>query len=1064
MQLRVSNAKDVYSSRLIAEFDSSDGSDYYAHPSRHVDLVVLNSGVSPSYAFIPMPLRGWGPGQWDEQAPTVALQRGGPAGALKMRTKCRIYTEYNLGSSKYKVPVMNAWVVKHSHQGGEDSVITEVWDAKWILSKYTMTGRLCWDPSTDVVYWDFDKPKVYNALGYPDCLDHPTLGPVFAPCHRFGFRNDFDTGDASSSSTIEDNTEPEPGKARNRARSWRCKDALQDNQRTHSAEGVHPPFPVDIGNMKLPDDIIWKPSIGSLIGDDRPLKGFGVEGMSVLDGIQAILRKAGAYDLYIQPQGNNSIVTVVDMYPKSFSGVLLQTPEYGAAHVGVAVNSATIVKRWKVDESFINGFDNVAIKGDTPRVERMVSTYSVSAGSGADNPGGDSAPGCLYLEPAWSAADELAFKIYIDRYNADGNTGAQAFESACKRWPLVYCAYRIKRGADIWKNTKWAGIKQGGFSALEPFQCTGYQQDSANPRNWTPREIVVEYLQRFDDDYDQDNDPALNGATPNPEDIWHEAGRFDNLTLSADGTMVILSGLRGPPAFANGSYTWVSRITHTPGDPTVGHPKNGKYFGQEMRKRHIRIQLAIRGQHPLVSIAGKGGTKADDPNRIYDRVASNMEFTWLVPSEEGDYVELLRSEDSRPIGEANISEINDGGGKTAFPAKCTEGNELFTDRINNETGRQPNHARARLKDVKRVDISATLEIEALAACHTPGTSMTLEGADTLPVYGVIKTVILRSNPRSDEEGQCTLIIEPPDSSAIYDMPSGGRVAAGYNSGYSDQTRTNKDTEYDTYDGGTGGSSGGSSSSSGSSGNAAPSAPGDESSEVQKEIAADAAKRLTAKKQASDRKAAVEKTGGVSGLRAENARKMAADARAKGDDRAAERHEKNARRLERKGEKEQQRRDSKNMDPTTTVNGGRINLMNGGFGSNFSFGKVLEGGGFTMPGGSKQVRAGMLGQGGEGATTTVDGKRASLTGEGGPGRMFDTSKADEYDHKRYGFLKEQRNAADRASIEKFAAQGGGGRGLDHRGNRLKEGDTADDAFMRSPEARGTGATGRKWKIR
>lgn len=1005
MQLRTTTTKDVIAPRLVCTFDNGDGYDGYDSPARHCDMAVLSAGGSPSYAFIPMPVRGWGPGAWDEVAPTVALQRGGPAGALKLRTKCRVYAEYNTGTNIYRVPVMNGWVVKHSHQGGEDSVITEVWDAKWILSKYTIKGRLCWDPSTNRVYWDLTSPKIYNALGYPDCLDHPQLGPVFAPCHRFGYKNDFDTTNPAAENALDDTTEPARGAAQTRARSWTCYDALLDNYNTFapSSGGNRPPFPVDIGNTSLPDDIVWPQGMGSIFGADRTLKAFSLEGYGLGDGIQAILRKAGAYDLYVEPRADGkSILTVLDMNPKSFTGLLLQTPEYAASHVGIAVNAANIVKNWKVDESFINGFDEVVIAGDGPAREGMVSTYDTTSGAGADAPQGDSGPGLLFLEPAWSATDEFAFKQYIARY---GNT-QQAFESACKRWPLVYCAYRIRLGANVWDGTKWAGMQQGGYSRLEPFQLTGYQQDSANPRNWTPREIIVEYLDRFDDNYDPTNDVALNPPEPDPEDIWHEAARFDNLTLSADGTMVILGGLR-QQLVGNGSYTYVCQQTHKPEDDTQASDlNNNAYAGALMRKRHIRIQLAIKANFPLTALAGRGGAKADDPNRIYDRVEKKTRFTWLVCSPDGDYVEYLRHEDSRPIGEANCSEINDGGGRRAFPTKATEGNELFTDRVNNTTGRMPNHAIARLKDVKRVEISATLEIEQLVAAHRPGMSITLEGADTIAVFGVSKTVILRSSPKSNEEGQTTLIIEPPDSSAIYDAPGGSRAGAGYNSGYSDPSRKDK---YEEYDQGTstqtsGGGSGGNTPSVAI---ASPSDDyGDNNSAIRNNPTAGAGAAAASKPAAG-------RTAG----RAANAKNKAAAARAAGDTAAAERHEKAARRLDRSAENQTQREATKRGDAfgTTSVNGKKVDVRE-------AFGKSLEGGGFTMAGGTKQVRAGDLGRGGSEVTSSVNGKTMDLSNAGG---MTNTTKADAYDRKEYKRLGEERFARDSASLARFAGSRQGG---------------------------------------
>ena len=764
MQLPITYGKDPVAGRLTVYFQTGDGG---FHPGgRHCDMVVLSSGEAPSYAIAPMPVKNFGPGQWDEVAPTVALQNGGPGGTIRLRTPARVRCE--IGSAS--IPVLNGYAVSFSHQLGEDSLIAEIYDAKWVLGKFTCYGRLVWDPSINKVYWDLASDLVYNNLGYPDCLDHPLLGPVHAPCHRYGYKNDF--SDSDFYTKFEDFVEPAPGEARTRARSWRSQDAVRDlrNRFVIATGGARPAFPINVGQMELPETIIWPPSLGTGFGTDRTLKDFALsrngDSLSLLQALQGLARKAGAFDLYVEANDDgSSTLGFCDMNPKSFTGTRFITAQY-ASGIGEAANSPIVVKGGNVRESFINGFDEVLEVGDAPANETMVSM--------AMNPGSSQSPApfTVSLEPAWSDEDEQAFRNYVVKFGG-GSTGTAkgsqfSFQSACRRWPLVFCAYRIKLGYNPWAGTKWDKMLNGGVPRLKPFQLTGYQQDQSNPRNWQPREIIVEYFDDFQDKWDLTGAGGTWNTPPTPfstDNLWHEALRYDNLTLSADGTMVFLSALRD----AQTPQSWVSQATAGP-DGTGNTIGNQTYRGDTMRKRPLRIQLAIEGDWPITSLQGNGGGKDDDPNRIYDRVATGPRFCWQVTNQPGDYVEYLRLETSRPIGAANLDLINDG---VSFPAKMSVNNELFTDRIDNNTGRIADHATARVKDVKRVEISASLEVEALAPAHRPGISMTLEGGDTIPVYGVIKTVILRSQAKSKEEGQTTVIVEPPETSAIYDQPKAG---------------------------------------------------------------------------------------------------------------------------------------------------------------------------------------------------------------------------------------------------------------------------------------------------
>lgn len=684
------------------------------------------------------------------------------------------------------------------------------------------------------------------------------------------------------------------------------------------------------------------------------------------------------------------------MNPKPNTGVTLYLPPY-ATGLGDCMNNPSVIKSATVDEDAGGAFDNVVIIGNPPSVEDTFSTHT-------------SGTGAFGLTPAWSVDDERAFKHYIARYD----NSIEAFQAACDKWPYVYAAYRISDGINPWDDTKWNGMKNQGRVKIKPFLNTGLNQDGSNPANWQPREIVVEYLYRYSDEYD-------SGTPPDPAEEWRAAQRYDNLTLSADQSIIFIDALR-----QNGQ-TWVSLNV-------AAAAENGTYYGDHMRQRQVRLCAAVDANWPLTGCAGQGGEKEDDPNNMYERMAKptkDIEFTWLCFAEDGDYVELLRKSSARPCGEANFAKIGDGRSTGGFPEKCTEGNELFTDRTNSTTGRLPDHAKARLADVKRVSVEGTYEIETVAFGLRPGLSCKIDGGNSIRCEAVIKGVVFRSRPRTPREGQTSVIVGPPERQTIYDIPGGGRAIAS-DSSYQPSGKGGGDryAEYDQNKQTSGGGKTGAGSGTDNSKSAEISSANDVKSDNDTEANNQAIK--------NNKTAAQNNTGGTgtksmgsdsakSGTaapkttktedRAKNASAAAADARARGDTKAADRHEKNARRLSTKAEAQKQNAEGKadqraNRGAIVFGNG---NAINAGDLGDAMFGKSLVGGGITMAGGTKQIRAGDLGKGE--IQTQINGQKADFSGM--QGAMFDTTNADAADRQGYGSRKEFENERAQKSIDRFS---------------------------------------------
>lgn len=686
--------KDVNAAKMIASF--TDGVSTSTTPGRYCQKVTLVSGEQPSYAFVSMPVNTL----WDEQAPAVALRASGPAGRIKPNVRGSVgYSE-----SGFYIPLLVGTLVQYAHDIGNDTSVGLVVDDRHWLSKITCTGRMCYDPVYGVHYFDHGIRLIFNEDGYPNCID-TDQGPRFAPSRRFGYRSRYD---------IEDSTEPEVGQARKRARSWTVADVAAYLRAAHTMENgnLRPPSKTDLGNVFIDPRIYWPDSIANVLGSNRTVKHFVLENISLLRALQMTARKAGAYDLYCHPIGQfSSKLMFVNMNPpKNGSGNLFLPDYFGINDVGTALLNGEIIHSGYVNESVINYFDDVCICGDPPAVEKMISQDS--SGDGAN-----------MLEPGWTTADETAFKSYITNHPTPNQEAA--FKQACEIWQDVYRDYRMKPGADIWNGTKWNGWHNGGaHPRFKPMLLTGDNNASDNPKFWMPRQIKVEYK---------------SGSN------WVFAGRFDGLTLTPDGQVIQLPGLRdtiGPDGYGE---TWRNS------GPTL-------YNGATLEARTIRFAaVAVEADWRIT------GRAAGDPNRTSARVAkSGNKSTFLTVAEELDYVDDLRNK-SHPAGstDAGLQEVFD-----SFADKCIAGDELFSDRQDAATGRLPRHATARLADVKRIEYTGQVVIARLNPALRPGMAISIESADPIPTYSVIKSVTFEG-----DAPQVTIVeLGAADSATIYDIP------------------------------------------------------------------------------------------------------------------------------------------------------------------------------------------------------------------------------------------------------------------------------------------------------
>lgn len=778
------NVLDRRTGRLTVKYEASNSISKYT-AARFVAQCVLSCGLAPSYAFCSSPTASFGAGAWDSRGLKVALKNTGPAADLKLLTRAEISYEESQRNQGIAIRLMTGWLVSHSHQFGmrEDSVVTQVFDDRIILDKFTVSGCLCYDPrGTGRFYWDLSRKCIFNEMGWPNCIDSP-LGPVFAPTFRFGFADSFKKNNFSDDPAL-DTTEPVKGAAKIRARSFDCDDAIKYLRLVHSHEnnGFLPPLPINMGSTRIPKYIDWPASLGMVFGATKrilkheSMQGGDGKGMGLGLALQTILRKAGAYDLYVMPQAEfKSRLTIVDLNPGNRASSQLFFPDYNPG-IRNCMN-ASVIKEGHIIESAVDYFHDVCIQGDAPSVEMMIAM--------PENENILSAPSvvedgiCQGLQPAWSQQEHDQAIAYVAANQGAGpgfGNFTTALNQAFKIWPFWLAAYKVTPGFNPWKGTKWEGMMNGGAMRFKPFLNTGFQMDGSSPANWQPRGTVFENYK----DEEQEINDARNPWGPDnpPVQEWQNVTTLDGLSLSADSTILILDGLRGA------GQTWYEKQV-TDADGNMVGTRADHIFAKP-----IRGTVALEGDWPITGRAG-----ADDPNNTANRVNQEFRYCWNVPALPMDYQELLRRGDSYPVGKTKMP----ASITTSFPPHATKGNELFSDRIDEKTGILPDHAKTRLSDVKRVAYYANVRIPMIAPAWQPGKVIEIVGANTLPCTTVIKSVKFSmvgttTDPKESPAVPDTWIeAGPPDMAVLQGDPAAGHATVSSSPGeYTDTPKTPDD--------------------------------------------------------------------------------------------------------------------------------------------------------------------------------------------------------------------------------------------------------------------------------
>jgi len=706
--LTVPSSLDRAGYQLVVDFYtgaySADAIDE-VHPGlRYATEVVRVLGPQYSYAFIGVPVDTFG----EEWAPAVALQRTGPAGRVKLRSRAKVKMIDYDGS---EIPLMVGYVTQYAHSIDEDSVVSMVMDDRWLLSKVTAFGSAVYDPVAKLSYFDAGRPLVFCAQGYPDCIDSPA-GPRFAPGRLFGYKK---------SNAVEDKNEPAFGQAQTRARSWTCGDVLRYLRDMYYA-GLRPPHPQKYGKQQVSQFIDWPDSLGNQTGFNRPVRDFKLENIEVGECIARTCKKAGPYEIQMDPVGWRGRIGIVQINSRR-GGSYLVGPRYGSTADGGSIENCladpTRIAGGTVMESIVGYFDDVCIAGDPPAVEHQFSEADPDDGA---------IP--VELEPAWEASEETNLKAIIDANGNDADALAMAFRAE----PRVYAAWKVKEGYAAHEQTQWAEWPQPNNPRILAHLLSGYAQGNNNPRDWNPRETVLEYYNTDDAE-------------------WQPCSRFDDLTIIDEGKAFIVEGLRT----SSDPVTWK-------GDPATT---------SGMGANKMRITCAVEREFRIV------GTAQGDPNNTSARVNNAGEsFTFLAVAEDGDYSHWERYH-SRPNGNAvsepELSQKFPDASKGS-PDPTTGETFLFSDLLDETSSssgragsaqvRISRHAEHRLEDVKRIDYNGVLTMHTWNPGIKPGMQVIVDlGGNSLNPKAIIKSVKFNSMTQSQE-----IELMSGDNSVIYDVP------------------------------------------------------------------------------------------------------------------------------------------------------------------------------------------------------------------------------------------------------------------------------------------------------
>ena len=714
--LSVAGAVDVGADLYVATFHcgqgdkSESGTGSIATVARIADRIQIQAGEEPSYAIVQIPMDSWP----DEDAMAVAGVKGGPLDRIKLNSRASITHQSIAGVA---VQILTGSVFRIGHDLGQDAGVIAIIDDRWLLSKVYCFGQHQYDYSEEKFYFVAADELIFNQGGWPNCIDSPK-GPRFTPSPRYGW-------------TAADTEEDPPGEATSKARSWRVSDAMKYLRAVHyesAAESGITPFRRNYGKKMVNDLlVIWPKQLGQSLSvkngtnrAERVLHDFRLEGLTLLQSMVLLGKRSGPFELYCGPSGdeagamNRGKLSFISYEKTASSGA-------GIEHTGIRGGDLTTaiaynsVQRGNLGEDIKDHFHEVIVLGDPPCVETLLQTNIDT-------------PASATLSPAWTAAQETAWRAYI---NTNGKN-RKAFEEACLLYPLVYAGYSmvaptINPGFNPWTATKWEAQWKNRQRFRQKFRATLLTaiNSAENPSNFMPREMPVEY--------------SINDRV-----TWVTAQYYSNLQLSYDRTTIMLTALRDNPV----SQTW----------------KGSLALPLAIEAADIRLTAVIEADWRTTGVCGVGVDENKTEGRVYTDGGQHAIFSYLATTKSGDFIEWLR-QGAYPVGQlipaATRGSPTVVGSAYDFTDKALKGKELFTDAPfggagdnTGITGRIVEHAIARQRGLRRIKGGGQVVYKQFEAGFLPGArfSGVLDGMDV--GAGVVRSMTLEANAQD-----CMLEIE-----------------------------------------------------------------------------------------------------------------------------------------------------------------------------------------------------------------------------------------------------------------------------------------------------------------
>lgn len=421
------------------------------------------------------------------------------------------------------------------------------------------------------------------------------------------------------------------------------------------------------------------------------------EAKSADDIFQSLCDMAGPFAINVIPQGSalcSEIVVVRTRYDSG--GTTLSMAQSGNA--STSLNKPCAISG-ELSEDGKQLFTRVAVQGDTVYIERRISTVAADS---------------ISLMPSWSAEELTAFKADLA---VAGNNTASAVKSLFKKYPNLFCAYKIDPQFLLLTNTTL-------FAFYGDARANRVRKPMGELLSSKAETSSLSYLQQWQHRYKIPIEISFNGTT------WASAPENSGMEIRDDGT-IMLHGLRQEVMNASTSLgTWRGN-TSTP---------------SSIAANEVRMTLAIPTDF-RISAARRLSNSYEGSNTVEvykkasgdtDRIDANLDRLFYVSAHD------LYAFHER---------------YNSYPVPPPAGSVLSNTVIRDDSDFIIDHCKRRLSDVGRVKRNGRMVFPSFIFAYELGSKIkefkTVSGS-VIPVRGIVTGINYTCNA---EENLTELSIE-----------------------------------------------------------------------------------------------------------------------------------------------------------------------------------------------------------------------------------------------------------------------------------------------------------------